>query len=67
VADVPLGRADQDDVVGMMVDDGLALAPAVRSAAQPVPPDPRSRHPLTELPVTVSAAFTLRLRSPPSS
>jgi len=56
--------ADQDDVVGMLVDAQVLPNPGC-AEAKPVPAGPRSLHSLAEPTIRAGADFTLRLRSPP--
>jgi len=58
--------ADQDDVVGMLVDDGLALPHGIRAGFKPIPTHAGLLNGLAGPVVIVSPRSTLRLRSPPS-
>ena len=60
------GEADQDDVVGLLVDEGLGLANTVPAAGQAVLAKSRLPSPAAKAVVIASALSTLRLRSPPS-
>ena len=58
--------ADQDDVIGILANDGLALMSVIQTGAQVVTPDAGTPNPLAESVGVISPRSTLRLRSPPS-
>jgi len=57
--------ADQDDVVGILANDGLALLSVNQTGAHVVPPDAGTPNPLAESVGITSPRSTPRLRSPP--
>lgn len=58
--------ADQDDVVGMLLDARAALANSGRTDATPGRADARALNLAADSRILASAALTFRLRSPPS-
>jgi hypothetical protein len=58
-------EADGDDVMRLLVDDGLAVRSASRANLESLPPNSRSRDPFRVTLVTAAAFGALRVRSPP--
>ena len=59
-------EADQDDVIGLLTDDGLALANVSSTGGDPFATKPRSLNSPAHPFILASTQYTPHLRSPPS-